>query len=163
MTTSKPLEIELYPPQLVGQRAEFSWAESQPSGIYKKNNFYLEFPASVPLERVPMSLWWTVFLLCVHSHWTLLRPCRIRLPLRLGDGEALLLTKPKTTPKVWEDCDVSPRNSGKIRKDNGVGKSVVFCIHEGTDERRVRHDGHGNGVVLRDGPHRVPSANTRQE
>ena len=88
MTTSRPLEIELYPPQLVGQRAEFSWAESQPSGIYKKNNFYLEFPASVPLERVPMSLWWTVFLLCIHSHWTLLRPCRIRLPLRLGDGEA---------------------------------------------------------------------------
>ena len=78
---------------------------------------------------------------------------------RLGNGEALLLTKPKTTPKVWEDCDVSPRNSGKIRKDNGVGKSVVFCIYEGTDERRVRHDGHGDGVVLRDGPHRVPAAN----
>jgi hypothetical protein len=88
MTISQPLEIELYPPKLIGQRAEFSWIESKPSGLYKKNNFYLEFPASIPLERVPKSLWWTVFLLCVHSHWALLRPCRIRLPLRLNDGEA---------------------------------------------------------------------------
>ncbi|MEI8227702.1 MAG: hypothetical protein WCH77_05500 [Planctomycetota bacterium] len=88
MTAAQPIEIELHPPRVIGQRAAFSWAESRPSGLYHKNNFDLEFPASVPLERVPMSLWWTVFLLCVHSHWPLLRPCRIRLPVRLEAGTA---------------------------------------------------------------------------
>jgi len=88
MTAAQPIEIELHRPRVIGQRAEFSWTESRSSGLYHKNNFSLEFPGSVPLERVPMSLWWTVFLLCVHAHWSLLRPCRIRLPVRLEAGEA---------------------------------------------------------------------------
>jgi hypothetical protein len=88
MTAAQPIEIELHPPRVIGQRAAFSWSESRPSGLYHKNNFDLNFPSSVPLERVPKSLWWTVFLLCVHSHWPLLRPCRIRLPVRLEAGTA---------------------------------------------------------------------------
>lgn len=88
MSHFPPIEITLHPPRVTGQRATFSWTESRPSGLYHKNDFFLEFPATVVLEGIPNGMWWTVFLLCVHSHWPLLRPCRIRLPVRLGAGEA---------------------------------------------------------------------------
>lgn len=82
-----PLEISLHAPRVAGQRAEFSWSESRPSGLYQKTGFWLEFPASVPLSSIPESLWWTVFLLCLHAHWPLLRPCRILLPVKLQPEE----------------------------------------------------------------------------
>lgn len=88
MSHLQPIEITLHAPRVTGQRATFSWTESRPSGLYHKNDFFLEFPESVSLKRVPNGMWWTAFLLCVHSHWPLLRPCRIRLPVRLGAGEA---------------------------------------------------------------------------
>lgn len=88
MSHFPPIEITLHPPRVTGQRATFSWTESRPSGLYHKNDFFLEFPATVMLEGIPNGMWWTAFLLCVHSHWPLLRPCRIRLPVRLGAGEA---------------------------------------------------------------------------
>src|SRR5262249_10033433 len=45
------------------------------------------FPPPVDLATVPERLWWDVLLFCLHSHWLLLRPCEIHLPLRLGPGE----------------------------------------------------------------------------
>ena len=87
MSEDAPLEISLHPPHIAGQRAEFHWTESRPSGLYRTTGFWMDFPASVPLQTVPESLWWSVFLLCLHAHWTLLRPCRIRLPVRLQPGE----------------------------------------------------------------------------
>lgn len=84
------LDISLEPPRITGQRAEFSWTESQPSGLYRKTSFWLEFPATVPLNAIPESLWWSVFMLCLHAHWPLLRPCRVRLPVKLQPGERAL-------------------------------------------------------------------------
>ena len=81
------IEIRLQTPRVLNHRAEFSWLESQPSGLYQKNSFYLAFPESVPLPQVPMRLWWMVFMLCLHVHWALLRPCRIHLPIRLAPEE----------------------------------------------------------------------------
>jgi hypothetical protein len=89
MTTSEresPLEIRLETPQVRGQRVDFLWHESRPSGLYQDTRFHLKFPDSVPLEDIPAALWWTVFLLCLHSHWALLRPCRIHLPVQLPPG-----------------------------------------------------------------------------
>ncbi len=48
----------------------------------------MRFPESVDLARVPEALWWTIMLICLHSQWPLLRPCRAHLPVRLRDGEA---------------------------------------------------------------------------
>ncbi len=88
MSHFQPIEITLHAPRVTGQRATFSWTESRPSGLSHKQDFFLEFPESVPLEGVPDSLWWTVFVLCVHAPWLLVRPCRIQLPVCLGAGEA---------------------------------------------------------------------------
>lgn len=84
------IEIFLHPPRISGQRAEFSWTESPSSGLYQETGFWLEFPASISLHEIPEALWWSVFLLCTHAHWTLLRPCRIRLPVKLQPNEKAL-------------------------------------------------------------------------
>lgn len=82
--------IHLDSPRVEGQRVSFSWRESPPSGLYRKTEFFLELPDSVPLAGVPERLWWTLFLLCVHVHWSLIRPCRVILPVRLDARELAL-------------------------------------------------------------------------
>jgi hypothetical protein len=54
--------------------------------LYKKTEFTLRFPDSSGVDKLPESLWWTVFLTCLHSHWILLRPCTVILPVRLPPG-----------------------------------------------------------------------------
>ena len=45
------------------------------------------FPEDCPLGDVPTALWRTLAILCLHSHWTLLRPCGVELPWTLAPGE----------------------------------------------------------------------------
>ena len=80
--------IELYPPEINGQDVLFRWDVSPPADLYNANSFTLSFPDEVDPGRIPDRLWWTVFLLCVHSHWTLLRPCTVHLPVKLAPGES---------------------------------------------------------------------------
>jgi hypothetical protein len=58
------------------------------TALYHRTSFTLELPPEVELAAVPEPLWWTVALLCLHSHWNLLRPCRVELPVELPPGEA---------------------------------------------------------------------------
>lgn len=81
-----PFEIRLEAPEVSGQRVDFVWHESRPSGLYRETRFHLLFPDSIPLENIPAALWWSVFLLCLHAHWALLRPSRIHLPVQLPPG-----------------------------------------------------------------------------
>lgn len=85
--------IVLSTPEITGQTVQFSWKVSPETLLYKETSFYLTFPASIPLGEVPMQLWWTVFLICIHSHWSLLRPCTIYLPVRLPTGAAEMWTR----------------------------------------------------------------------
>jgi hypothetical protein len=80
-------QIHLEPPQIEGQTATFRWRVEPESALYHRTHFTLRFPPAVDLARVPERLWWDVFLICLHPHWLLLRPCRIHLPLRLGAAE----------------------------------------------------------------------------
>lgn len=81
-----PLEVTLHHPHVDGQRAEFSWHESRPSGLYRETRFHLTFPESIPLAGVPARLWWHVLVMCLHAHWPLLRPCVVRMPVRMDPG-----------------------------------------------------------------------------
>ncbi|MEO8054234.1 MAG: hypothetical protein ABI768_03725 [Acidobacteriota bacterium] len=83
MNRIRLLELE------IGARAvTFRWSVEPASPLYRRTSFTLEFPASVDVAAVPPALWWRVALLCLHPHWALLRPCEVRLPVRLEPGEA---------------------------------------------------------------------------
>lgn len=79
--------VTLQTPTVDGQRARFAWTVSPPSRLYLRNEFHLSFPDSIDLAAVPESIWWRVMLICLHSQWTLLRPCAVELPVRLAPEE----------------------------------------------------------------------------
>lgn len=83
--------ISLYAPRIDGQRINFSWHVEPSSSLYKRESFYLEFPDGYDPARVTERLWWIVFMACLHTHWALLRPCEVRVPVRLQPGE----------PELW--------------------------------------------------------------
>ncbi len=80
-------EIHLRPPAIAGRTATISWSVTPATELYHATEFSLRFPDSVDLSGVPDALWWRVALLCLHSQWPLLRPCRVVLPFRLDPGE----------------------------------------------------------------------------
>jgi len=80
--------ITLFPPEIKEREVTFRWRVDPPTTLYRQPQFTLRFPETVDLKRVPQSLWWTVMLICLHSQWPLLRPCRVHLPVRLRAGEA---------------------------------------------------------------------------
>jgi hypothetical protein len=84
--------VRLEPPEVSGREARFRWSVEPDPGLYRRRSFFLRFPESVDLSAVAPSLWWNVLLLCLHAQWPFLRPCRVRLPVRLppGDREAWL-------------------------------------------------------------------------
>lgn len=81
-------QIRLEPPLVQGQSAIFRWQVTPETPLYRKTEFTLRFPPAVDLSRVPERLWWDIFLIVLHAHWLVLRPCEVRLPLKLGPGEA---------------------------------------------------------------------------
>src|SRR5207247_1412980 len=85
--------ITLHPPEISAHSATFRWAVEPPSLLYRASRFTLRFPKELEISRIPESLWWTIALMCLHSHWPLLRPCRVSLPVRLGPGEVELWSR----------------------------------------------------------------------
>ena len=80
-------EVRLLPPELRGREVHFRWQVTPASPLYERQHFRLRFPEAVELARVPDALWWWLMLLCLHPHWVLLRPCRVHIPVALGEGE----------------------------------------------------------------------------
>jgi len=80
-------QIHLMPPVVEGQKVTFVWRVEPATTLYRTTRFMMAFPGSVDLSCVPDRLWWDIFLICLHPHWLLLRPCRIYLPLRLPGSE----------------------------------------------------------------------------
>jgi hypothetical protein len=84
------LQITLDPPRVERLGVTFAWRVEPPTPLYATGDghhtFSLRLPAAGDARRLPPALWWIVALLCLHSHWTLLRPCRVRLPVRLPPG-----------------------------------------------------------------------------
>ena len=78
--------ITLKKPWIEGRAAHFSWVVEPPTPLYRKTDFALKFPHPIDPAQVPSNIWWAVFLTCLHSHWPLLRPCRVFLPVRLPPG-----------------------------------------------------------------------------
>ncbi|HEY4375588.1 MAG TPA: hypothetical protein VGM93_00445 [Acidimicrobiales bacterium] len=81
--------IVLASPEVDGAANEvtFRWSVEPPHPLYRRTSFHLRFPEQVAVDAVPDRLWLTVLLLCLHSQWAFMRPCRIELPLALAPGE----------------------------------------------------------------------------
>lgn len=86
-------EFRLLPPQRQGQRILFRWEESQPTGLFEKTSFHLEFPNDIEVGRIPEAVWWSAFLLCMHVQWSLLGSCLVRLPIALAPGQREVLLR----------------------------------------------------------------------
>jgi hypothetical protein len=80
--------VVLEHPVVDGHTVTFRWTVDPATELYRHDSFRMRFPDTVPIAGVPEGLWWTVALLCLHTHWALLRPCRVELPVTLGPGEA---------------------------------------------------------------------------
>jgi hypothetical protein len=85
-------EIWLERPRVVveasGDRMEFAWRVEPRTQLYQRTTFFLRVPSPSSPVAFPDRLLWLVALLCLHPQWTLLRPCRIHLPVRLAVGES---------------------------------------------------------------------------
>ena len=79
--------FRLHPPQVSRRSVRFRWEVEPRTNLYRAHSFTLRFPESCDIERVPESLWWTIAMICLHAHWTILRPCRVELPVTLDSRE----------------------------------------------------------------------------
>lgn len=77
----------MHEPEASDHEVVFRFTVEPPTNLYRATTFHLRFPETVSVRDVPQALWRTLVLLCLHSHWTLLRPCRVELPWTLGHGE----------------------------------------------------------------------------
>lgn len=103
-------EIVIHRPEISGGKVTFSWTVDPPTSLYGKERFTLSFPPAVDLGRVAEGLWWRIALITLHSHWVLLRPCRVRLPVALLGGEA----------EMWlrlMDAEIATLESYSLRDD----------------------------------------------
>jgi hypothetical protein len=80
-------KIYLLMPEIDGQTVIFGWRVEPMTTLYRRCSFRLTFPAAVNLSRVPARLWCDILLICLHTHWLLLRPCEVHLPLILSEPE----------------------------------------------------------------------------
>jgi hypothetical protein len=78
--------VVLAPPQPHQRGATFHWQVEPATTLYARTHFSLSLPAGLDGRDLPASLWWTIMLLCLHSHWNLLRPCTVELPVTLLPG-----------------------------------------------------------------------------
>ena len=75
-------------PECGAHAVTFRWSVEPATRLYRKLSFTLRFPEELDLSAVPAGLWWRIALIGLHSHWPLLRPCRVEVPGRLAAGEA---------------------------------------------------------------------------
>lgn len=81
--------VRLYEPRVEGDDVFFHFDVTPPTELYTRTEFRLSFPpAEVEISAVPAALWWRVMLICLHTHFALLAPCAVELPIGLAAGES---------------------------------------------------------------------------
>jgi len=99
-------------PAVTDREVGFGWRVDPPSELYSRESFNLQFDGELSPREVPDDIWWTIALLCLHSHWALLRPCRVELPVELAPGERefwlrLIDSAVETLERTWGGHDVA--------------------------------------------------------
>lgn len=79
--------IRLGKPSISGQTVTFEWTVDPHSSLYRDTSFTMTLPEPIDPRSVPDAVWARVMLICLHTHWVLLRPLKVVLPFRLPPGE----------------------------------------------------------------------------
>jgi hypothetical protein len=110
--------VVLAPPALRRDGATFAWQVEPHTALYSRTNFSLRLPAGLDGRQLPASLWWTIGLLCLHSHWNLLRPCVVELPVTLLPGHRefwlRLLASEAATLEAYRQSGVAEAGLGGV-------------------------------------------------
>jgi hypothetical protein len=80
--------IKFAPLEIDATKVRVQWTIDPPSPIYQDTVFELDYSDALDPRTLPLRFWWMIVPLILHSHWNLLRPCRIQLPVTLPPGEA---------------------------------------------------------------------------
>lgn len=99
---------------------QFEWSVEPTTALYHRTTFTLDYSGALDPRTLPERMWWTAGLLCLHSHWNLLRPCRVILPItlpageiefwqRLLDGERVTLEKSRGTGDFERSIEIECR------------------------------------------------------
>jgi hypothetical protein len=136
-------KIYLFMPEIDGQTVIFRWRIEPMTALYRRCSFRLTFPATVDLSRVPARLWCDILLICLHTHWLLLRPCEVHLPLILSESEKrfwlqLLQNAADTLESLW-------------RRPRPVGPLGIQLIDGGQQVPHEKVDGVGYGTAFSSG------------
>jgi hypothetical protein len=115
MTPGVRHRIALAPPAVRRDGATFAWQVEPATALYSRHHFSLRLPAGLDGRRLPASLWWTVGLLCLHSHWNLLRPCIVELPVTLPPGHR----------EFWLRLLVSESDTLEAYREGGAGEAAA--------------------------------------
>jgi len=139
-------QIHLEPPVVQARTATFRWRVTPETPLYYKTEFSLRFPETIDLARVPERLWWDIFLIVLHSHWLLLRPCEVRLPVKLGPGEARFWQEHLRTG--LDTLALHPSGKGAPPPPDALGIDIVGGD---LDCPRRRVEGSGFGTAFSSG------------
>lgn len=141
--------VYLHEPEIKAHDAVFRWEVTPATGLYRRTSFRLSFPPQLDLDSVPEALWWRVMLLCLHSHWALLRPCRVELPVSLGPGEREFwqrLVDHVTAQLEWYG---SPSRPGRAVQIVDSGRTVgAVPVGAAPERAAVAFSGGKDSVVL---------------
>lgn len=113
-TNEAVTKIRLLRPRVVGNTVQFGWSTDPSTSLYDRTSFELEFPASVKIDGVPEALWARVMMICLHSHWAVLRPCVVELPYKLPAGEI----------EFWNRITDAAAWALETRRDDAAGSFV---------------------------------------
>jgi len=108
-------------PQRGAHAITFRWVVEPPTSLYRKLSFTLRFPEELDIGAVSEGLWWRIALVCLHSHWVLLRPCRVEVPGRLAAGEAAFwgrLARAAATTLDAYRSDAPPDGEVEMREES---------------------------------------------
>jgi perosamine synthetase len=107
--------ITISEPTVCGSTVRFCWQVEPATALYRDTSFELTFPESVPIDRVPMAVWWRVAIVCLHPHWALLRPCRVVVPVSLDPGER----------EMWlRLCDAQVATLESLAQGSDTGRTI---------------------------------------
>jgi hypothetical protein len=154
--------ITLHAPEVRREGATFRWQVAPPTDLYRTSAFTLRLPAGLDARQVPESLWWTVALLCLHSHWTLLRPCTVRLPVGLAPGHrevwSRLLDAEAATLEAYRAGGAGEGADGGAGAGGaGSGAGSESGLESGSES------GSASLELIDDGPRLAPPPRLREE
>ena len=116
--------VRVHEPRVGQHEVVFSWDVTPRTELYRRTSFRLTFPPEIDARSVPRPLWWRIALICLHTHWALLRPCRVELPVQLGAWEREFWLRLIDNVTVQLETYGSVRRPGRAVELVGMGPQL---------------------------------------